>query len=159
MLGRLLLSRGYHSTKGVFGNRPRPNSRYEGISAAVLEKRNTNSNVYRWVEAYRTHGHRIATIDPVKFQSSEAQNFNQLPELQYARYGLTPAVRIDTTGLINVPQHQALSVAELDQLLARMYCGTCSIELGFIESEEEREWLAGRYEQLFQQEPTPSERR
>uniref|UniRef100_A0A182M1G0 Transketolase-like pyrimidine-binding domain-containing protein n=1 Tax=Anopheles culicifacies TaxID=139723 RepID=A0A182M1G0_9DIPT len=158
MLSRLILSRGYHSTKGVFGNRPKPNIRYEGVSAALLEKRNSNSNLYRWVEAYRTHGHRVATIDPVKFQASETSS-NKLPELQYTRYGLAAGDRIDPTGLLNLPQQQVLSMAELDELLARMYCGTCSIELGFIESEEEREWLAGRYEQLFQHEPTVSERR
>uniref|UniRef100_A0A182JSU8 Transketolase-like pyrimidine-binding domain-containing protein n=1 Tax=Anopheles christyi TaxID=43041 RepID=A0A182JSU8_9DIPT len=161
MLGRLLLSRGYHSTKGVFGNRARSSTRYEGLSAAVLEKRNANSNVYRWVEAYRNHGHRIATIDPVLFQpSADAGSSKGLPELQYTRYGLGAGDRIDPRGLLNVPaSQQPLSMVELDALLARMYCGSCSIELGFIESEQEREWLAGRYEQLFQHELTVGERR
>uniref|UniRef100_A0A182P7W8 Transketolase-like pyrimidine-binding domain-containing protein n=1 Tax=Anopheles epiroticus TaxID=199890 RepID=A0A182P7W8_9DIPT len=162
MLGRLLLSRGYHSTKGVFGSRPRPTTRYEGLGAAVLEKRNANSNVYRWIEAYRNHGHRVASIDPVKFwpAADEPAPGEKLPELQYARYGLGPGDRIDPRGLLNVPaQQQPLTMAELDRLLARLYCGTCSIELGFIESEEEREWLAGRYEQLFQHETTETERR
>ncbi|XP_040172310.1 probable 2-oxoglutarate dehydrogenase E1 component DHKTD1 homolog, mitochondrial [Anopheles arabiensis] len=160
MLGRLLLSRGYHSTKGVFGHRPRPTTRYEGLAAAVLDKRNANANVYRWVEAYRNHGHRMAAIDPVKFHLADEAASEPLPELQYARYGLGAGDRIDPRGLLNVPAaQQPLSMAELDALLARMYCGSCSIELAFIESEQEREWLAGRYEQLFQHELTVGERR
>ncbi|EAA06290.5 AGAP000551-PA [Anopheles gambiae str. PEST] len=160
MLGRLLLSRGYHSTKGVFGHRPRPTTRYEGLAAAVLDKRNANANVYRWVEAYRNHGHRMAAIDPVKFHLADEAASEPLPELQYARYGLGAADRIDPRGLLNVPAaQQPLSMAELDALLARMYCGSCSIELAFIESEQEREWVAGRYEQLFQHELTEGERR
>uniref|UniRef100_A0A182XLS6 Dehydrogenase E1 component domain-containing protein n=1 Tax=Anopheles quadriannulatus TaxID=34691 RepID=A0A182XLS6_ANOQN len=160
MLGRLLLSRGYHSTKGVFGHRPRATTRYEGLAAAVLDRRNANANVYRWVEAYRNHGHRMAAIDPVKFHLADEAASEPLPELQYARYGLGAGDRIDPRGLLNVPAaQQPLSMAELDALLARMYCGSCSIELAFIESEQEREWLAGRYEQLFQHELTVGERR
>uniref|UniRef100_A0A182QNH5 Transketolase-like pyrimidine-binding domain-containing protein n=1 Tax=Anopheles farauti TaxID=69004 RepID=A0A182QNH5_9DIPT len=159
MLGRLLLSRGYHSTKGVFGCRPRPTARYEGISAAVLAKRSANSNVYRWVEAYRTHGHRMAMIDPVKFQVEDPP-LAKLPELDFTRYGLGATDRVDPTGLLTVPTPpEPVSLTELEQLLTRMYCGTSSIELGFIESEEEREWLAERYEQLFQHERPTTERR
>lgn len=31
----------------------------------VLNSRSNQSNVYRWVEAYRTHGHRVANVNPV----------------------------------------------------------------------------------------------
>uniref|UniRef100_A0A182N116 Transketolase-like pyrimidine-binding domain-containing protein n=1 Tax=Anopheles dirus TaxID=7168 RepID=A0A182N116_9DIPT len=160
MLGRLLLSRAYHSTKGVFGCRPRPSAGYEGVEAAVLAKRNANANVYRWIEAYRTHGHRLAAIDPVRFQQGRDDAGTKLPELDYARYGLGATDRVDPAGLLSVPPtQQPLTLPELEQLLARIYCGTCSIELGFIESEEEREWLAARYEQLFRAPRPNTERR
>lgn len=163
MFSRLLHWRGYHSTKGVFGYRPRPKPKYEGISAEVAEQRNRNSNAYRWIEAYRNHGHRIASIDPVRFQADpEADASEQLPELDHARYGLGASDRIDTSGLLGATAQeprQALTTGELEQVLRRMYCGTCSIELAFIESEAEREWLTERYERLFEQPMAAEEQR
>jgi 2-oxoglutarate dehydrogenase complex dehydrogenase (E1) component-like enzyme len=32
----------------------------------VLEARKNKSNLFQYVKAYRTHGHRIATINPVE---------------------------------------------------------------------------------------------
>uniref|UniRef100_A0A2M4BCS7 Putative 2-oxoglutarate dehydrogenase e1 subunit n=2 Tax=Anopheles marajoara TaxID=58244 RepID=A0A2M4BCS7_9DIPT len=163
MLSRLVLvRRGYHSSKGVFGYRPRTPSSYQGISAQVLEQRNRNSNAYRWIEAYRNHGHRLAAINPVPFGDTTPTAAPR--ELDPARYGLASGDRIDPIGLLSVAAAQAaafsVSVKELEEVLRTLYCGTCSIELGHIESEEEREWLIERYERLLTERPlTDADRR
>ncbi|XP_058126995.1 probable 2-oxoglutarate dehydrogenase E1 component DHKTD1 homolog, mitochondrial [Anopheles ziemanni] len=162
MFSRLVLARGYHSTKGVFGYRPRPKPHYEGLNGAVQEQRNRNGNVYRWIEAYRHHGHRIASIDPVRFRAPGKPDTGEaLPELDYTRYGVKAADRIDPSGLLHVPAPTpgTLSPEELDRVLREMYCGTCSIELAFIESQEEREWLTERYERLSERQMGADERR
>lgn len=39
---------------------------YVGIvDANVLKARQEQSNFYRWIEAYRTHSHRIAATNPI----------------------------------------------------------------------------------------------
>ncbi|XP_058064040.1 probable 2-oxoglutarate dehydrogenase E1 component DHKTD1 homolog, mitochondrial isoform X2 [Anopheles bellator] len=158
---RLMLSRGYHSSKGVFGYCPRSLPQYKA-SEDVLKQRNQNSNAYRWIEAYRNHGHRMATIDPVLFQGPLADEETSAPTvLDYTRYGLAASDQVDPAGLVYVPAPQStLSIGELDQVLRTRYCGTCSIELAYIESEEEREWLIERYERLLTERPlTDADRR
>ncbi|XP_049533346.1 probable 2-oxoglutarate dehydrogenase E1 component DHKTD1 homolog, mitochondrial [Anopheles darlingi] len=155
MFSRLVLSRSYHSSKGVFGYRPRPPSSYQGVSAQVLEQRQRNSNAYRWIEAYRNHGHRMATINPVPFGDTST---TAPRELDPVRYGLASGDRIDAGGLLSVAAPSA--VGELEALLRTLYCGSCSIELAHIESEEEREWLIERYERLLTERPlTDADRR
>lgn len=35
------------------------------VDANVLKARQEQSNFYRWIEAYRTHSHRIAATNPI----------------------------------------------------------------------------------------------
>jgi len=38
------------------------------VDEKSLQNRNANSNVYRLVEAYKSHGHKKATLDPLGLQ-------------------------------------------------------------------------------------------
>ncbi|XP_038104096.1 probable 2-oxoglutarate dehydrogenase E1 component DHKTD1 homolog, mitochondrial [Culex quinquefasciatus] len=142
-----ILSRQYHSTKGVFGFRPKPRKEFQ-LDKHISEARVQRSNAFRWVEAYRNHAHRTASVDPVKFRPSDESVTERT--LDYTRYGLTVNDRINPFGLVNTGASSTITTEQLQDLLQTMYCGTTSIELAFIEDEHEREWLAEQYERSFQ---------
>ena len=62
----------YHSKVGVYGyNAPLHNEIKEKIAStdgleSEIEARRTNPNLYRYVEAYRLHGHKSSHINPTK---------------------------------------------------------------------------------------------
>ncbi|XP_055587135.1 probable 2-oxoglutarate dehydrogenase E1 component DHKTD1 homolog, mitochondrial [Uranotaenia lowii] len=141
-----VLRRQYHSTKGVFGFKPKPREEFQ-LDKRLLEARAQQSNAYRWVEAYRNHAHRSAAINPVSFKKSS--NDTNAAELQYSRYGLTANDTVNSYGIFNSKEHTTLSIEQLQELLEQVYCGTTGIELAFIENEHEREWLSENYEKLF----------
>lgn len=114
----------------------------------ISEARVQRSNAFRWVEAYRNHAHRTASVDPVKFRASDESVAERT--LDYTRYGLTVNDRINPFGLVNTGASSTITTEQLQDLLQTMYCGTTSIELAFIEDEHEREWLAEQYERSFQ---------
>lgn len=43
-----------------------------------------------------------------------------------------------------------LSVGQLKERLDKIYCDNVSAEFSYITSEEEREWIAERYEAIFE---------
>ncbi|XP_001650884.2 probable 2-oxoglutarate dehydrogenase E1 component DHKTD1 homolog, mitochondrial [Aedes aegypti] len=140
-----VISRQYHSTKGVFGFIPKPSKEFQ-LDKRIIDARAQNSKAYRWVESYRNHAHRVASINPVPFQEP-AKTESHL--LEYSRYGLSRYDSVDLLGVVNSDTTSALTVEQLEQLLQQIYCGTSSIELAYIENEHEREWLTENYEQLF----------
>uniref|UniRef100_A0A034W3N6 Putative 2-oxoglutarate dehydrogenase E1 component DHKTD1-like protein, mitochondrial n=1 Tax=Bactrocera dorsalis TaxID=27457 RepID=A0A034W3N6_BACDO len=140
--------RGYQSEKGVYGYRPLP-KRVFRVSDEVLQSRNAQGNVYRWIEAYRKHGHKLATINPISIRDQQSTTIDELnPEF----YGLAPYNSVQPQGLINLPElgtGKPATVIELATLLKNIYCGTSlSAEFDYIESLEEREWLSRHFEQL-----------
>lgn len=44
---------------------------YYVVPEEILQSRRDQPNVYQWVQAYRKHGHRIANINPVSFNTLE----------------------------------------------------------------------------------------
>lgn len=141
-----VVCRQYHSTKGVFGFKPKPQKTFQ-LSDDVLEARVQKSNVYRWVEAYRNYAHRIAAVDPVDFKETSSSTS---PELNFLRYGLSARDRVNLFGIVNSSTGTELTISQLESLLKQFYCGSSSIELAFIENEQEREWLAENYERSFE---------
>lgn len=57
----------YHSGKGVYGHRPGLSSTTSAgeISQEATRNRNAAPNFFRLVENFRTHGHRIANVNPL----------------------------------------------------------------------------------------------
>ncbi|XP_036324066.1 probable 2-oxoglutarate dehydrogenase E1 component DHKTD1 homolog, mitochondrial isoform X2 [Rhagoletis pomonella] len=144
---QVLQRRSYQSKKGVYGYRPLPKRVYR-VSDEVLQSRNAQGNVYRWVEAYRKHGHKLASVNPISIRDQQST----IDELNPQFYGLAPEQTVQPQGLISGPQLTvggAKTVARLAQLLEEIYCGdTISAEFHYIESLEEREWLAHHFERL-----------
>ncbi|KAH8278344.1 hypothetical protein KR018_000038 [Drosophila ironensis] len=147
------LARGYHSEKGVWGYKPIAQREYQ-VAEDVRASRNSQGNVYRWVEAFRQHGHKLATVNPISITKSQ----QELQELSPAFYGLQTQEPVRTAGLLSGPQ-VAQNVAQLEQLLKDIYCGrSASAEFSYVENIEEREWLARNFETLDQHQLEKSER-
>ncbi|XP_061393464.1 probable 2-oxoglutarate dehydrogenase E1 component DHKTD1 homolog, mitochondrial [Musca vetustissima] len=136
----------YHSEKGIFGYRPRKAREFK-VPEEVVQSRNAQGNVYRWVEAYRKYGHKLAAVNPISIKSQ--QSF--LEELNPVFYGLQGKESVQPQGILNAPElaSQTTTVEELERLLKEIYCGTTvSAEFGYVENLEEREWLATHFERL-----------
>ncbi|XP_058443046.1 probable 2-oxoglutarate dehydrogenase E1 component DHKTD1 homolog, mitochondrial isoform X2 [Malaya genurostris] len=131
-----LISRKYHSTAGVFGFMPKPRIKFQ--------------------QAYRNHGHRMASIDPVCFRQPTE---NSIAELDRGRYGLSGNEQVDQFGIVNSNVSSAITTNQLEDLLKQIYCGSSSIELSFIENEQEREWLIENYERVFHSALTADDKR
>uniref|UniRef100_A0A1I8PJ39 Transketolase-like pyrimidine-binding domain-containing protein n=1 Tax=Stomoxys calcitrans TaxID=35570 RepID=A0A1I8PJ39_STOCA len=136
----------YHSEKGVFGYRPQKQREFK-VPDEVVQSRNAQGNVYRWVEAYRKYGHKLAAVNPISIKSQQST----LDELNPAFYGLQSNESVKPQGLFNAPElaSHTPTVEELERVLKQIYCGTAvSAEFGYVENLEEREWLATQFEQL-----------
>ncbi|XP_030369346.1 probable 2-oxoglutarate dehydrogenase E1 component DHKTD1 homolog, mitochondrial [Scaptodrosophila lebanonensis] len=143
--------RSYHSEEGVWGFRPAAKRVYT-VTDEVLESRNSQANVYRWVQAFRQHGHKLAAVNPISIKAAPSQS--ELQELNPAFYGLQTHEPVRITGLLNVPASSPThpipqNVEQLEALLHGIYCGKAvSAEFSYIENLEEREWLALHFEAL-----------
>ncbi|XP_055535959.1 probable 2-oxoglutarate dehydrogenase E1 component DHKTD1 homolog, mitochondrial [Wyeomyia smithii] len=149
-----IISRQYHSTRGVFGFTPKVRQEFK-LKQHIVEARTRNSNVHRWVEAYRNYAHRKAAVNPMLF----TQPIEDPPVLNYARYGLSGNETVDPAGIVQTNISSTVSTAQLQELLEKIYCGATSIELAYIENEHEREWLIEEYERLFQDDLKTQDRR
>lgn len=153
-------SQNYHTVKGVYGYKPKPKRNFK-VSEDILQSRNSQPNVFRWVEAYRKHGHKLASINPVSLES----NLSSIDELDPKYYGLTSDDKLTPRGILNVSNvndngNDSTTVAELQRLLNDIYCNSgASVEFAYIENLEEREWLAENFEKLQKQSLTAVEQR
>ncbi|EDW82987.1 uncharacterized protein Dwil_GK22616 [Drosophila willistoni] len=148
--------RHYHSEKGVWGYKPVAKRNYQ-VAEDVREARNSQANVYRWVEAFRQHGHKLAAVNPISIKATNSQS--ELQELNPAFYGLQTQETVRTVGLLSAPQ-AAQNVGQLEQLLKGIYCGSsASAEFSYVENLEEREWLAKNFESLNTEQLLPDQER
>ncbi|XP_015246514.1 PREDICTED: probable 2-oxoglutarate dehydrogenase E1 component DHKTD1, mitochondrial isoform X1 [Cyprinodon variegatus] len=143
----------YHTERGVYGYRPKQlgvenTSQRERIAAL-----NQDHGLARLVEAYRTHGHKAAKINPLLPQQPVVDS---VPEIEM----LAAAVRgtLNTSGLRHFGKAQA-SVEEVQTYLEQVYCGHLSVETSQLSSLEEREWFADRFEELKRESFSPEEKK
>ncbi|XP_055851943.1 probable 2-oxoglutarate dehydrogenase E1 component DHKTD1 homolog, mitochondrial isoform X2 [Episyrphus balteatus] len=127
------------------------------VSEDILQSRNSQPNVFRWVEAYRKHGHKLASINPVAFKP----NSSSFDELTPEYYGLRSDDRITPRGILNVSDIESTTtVGEIQKILNDIYCNAgASVEFAYIENQEEREWLAENFEKLRKQNVSTDGRR
>lgn len=132
----------------------------------MIKNRQSESNFYRWVEAYRRDGHRLAQTNPIEYMPKERYKksyidfkstskelfllffFSFIPPLDPARYGLTESATQNFSGIMYASDSNG-SIKQAKELLEKLYCGEISMESVYIESEEEREWLIENYEKLL----------
>lgn len=98
------------------------------------------------VDAYRSHGHLKACLDPLGLASAGVAT-PLLCSLDPQLYGLSD--RMSFTKLQQLlpafPQQEA-SLADVVQYLEHMYCGSISLQAAHVNSLEEKEWLVKTYE-------------
>nr|XP_020748805.1 probable 2-oxoglutarate dehydrogenase E1 component DHKTD1, mitochondrial isoform X2 [Odocoileus virginianus texanus] len=153
-LGRaapLFLRRGYQTERGVYGYRPRkPESREpEG----GLARPPVDHGLARLVTVYCEHGHKAAKINPL-FSGQALQE--SVPEIQALLQTLQGP--FNTTGLLNMGKEEA-SLEEVVAYLNQIYCGQISIETSQLQSQEEKDWFAKRFEELKKEAFTTEERK
>uniref|UniRef100_A0A3P8XSF6 2-oxoadipate dehydrogenase complex component E1 n=1 Tax=Esox lucius TaxID=8010 RepID=A0A3P8XSF6_ESOLU len=132
----------YHTHKGVYGYRPKQTDVDPKWGIDHISALNEDHGLARLVEAYRTHGHKAAKINPLL---SEQPVVDTVPEINM----LTGVLRgpLNTSGLRHYGKAEA-SMEEVVAYLEEVYCGRISIETSQLASLEERVWLADRFEEL-----------
>ncbi|XP_046737015.1 probable 2-oxoglutarate dehydrogenase E1 component DHKTD1 homolog, mitochondrial isoform X1 [Diprion similis] len=140
---RRILANFYHSKHGVYGYKPKTYKKYYEVSRESLTSRAKYSNFYRLVTAYREHGHKQANIDPISLQTP-----SPLPELNLNKFGLNGDDKVSFQGILNAKQTEG-SVNEALSILKNVYTGAVGVEFSYLETEEEREWFAQNFEEIY----------
>uniref|UniRef100_A0AAY4BQV2 2-oxoadipate dehydrogenase complex component E1 n=1 Tax=Denticeps clupeoides TaxID=299321 RepID=A0AAY4BQV2_9TELE len=141
-LSRRGLAALYHTERGVYGYRPRQG---DPTARGALEE--PDHGLARLVEAYRAHGHKAARINPLR---PDAPAVDHVP-------GSRISVLRDS-GLRHFGRSEA-SLEDVVHYLDRVYCGGISVETVQLQTPQEREWLAERFEELKDETFCPEERR
>ncbi|XP_045391892.1 probable 2-oxoglutarate dehydrogenase E1 component DHKTD1, mitochondrial isoform X2 [Lemur catta] len=148
---RLLLWRGYQTERGVYGYRPRkPESREPRGS---LARPPVDHGLARLVTAYCEHGHKAAKINPLFTGQALLENVPEIQALVQTLQG-----PFSTAGLLNMGKEEA-SLEEVLAYLNDIYCGQISIETSQLQSQEEKDWFAKRFEELKKETFTTEERK
>lgn len=92
-----------------------------------LDERAKQSNFYRLVCAYRTHGHKQADIDPISTNKPP-----HLPELQPKNFGLNLMDKVSFEGILFTQQNEG-TVEEAIQFLNATYSGNIGTEFSHLE--------------------------
>jgi probable 2-oxoglutarate dehydrogenase E1 component DHKTD1 len=104
--------------------------------------RNVPGNVVKLIDAYQTHGHKKATVDPLRLSPGVA------PELDPTLFGidLRATSLFSFIGLIHSSKLTEGTTADLVNYLESVYCGPSAIEAKHINDEEEKQWLFTAFE-------------
>lgn len=114
---------------------------YKTGGTVNLDHERKENKVSALINAYRTFGHELAQLDPLKLQET-----NVVPELDYTFYGLSDRdldTEFDTGGL------NGLNRAPLRQIIEKLktiYCKDIGFEIMHVFNSKEREWLLKRIE-------------
>ncbi|KAI7812207.1 2-oxoadipate dehydrogenase complex component E1 [Triplophysa rosa] len=142
----------YHTHRGVYGYRPRDNPERDADLPQVSAL-NQDHGLARLVEAYRAHGHKAAKINPLLPNAPVLENVPEISLLHGTVLG-----PLNTTGLQHFGKSEA-SAEEVVSYLERTYCGGISVETSQLQTLQEREWFADRFEELKKETFSPDERR
>uniref|UniRef100_A0A8B9JJI8 2-oxoadipate dehydrogenase complex component E1 n=1 Tax=Astyanax mexicanus TaxID=7994 RepID=A0A8B9JJI8_ASTMX len=137
----------YHTERGVYGYRPRSKSVFACCSVC------TDHGLARLVEAYRTHGHKAAKINPLLPHSPV---MDKVPEISLLNGSLQGV--LNTAGLKHFGKAKA-TTEEVIAYLENTYCGRISVETSQLQSLEERVWFADRFEELKKESFSAEERK
>ena len=100
------------------------------MSEVWVRNRAAQANLWRLATAYREHGHRKATLDPLGLWQPESPL-----ELSIAGYGLEgrESELFRTEGIVFAFARPEASLSEIVQHLELTYCGTMALEVAHIE--------------------------
>lgn len=131
----------YHSRSGVYGYRPRSELNYQ-VSEDVLAARKKENKLYQFATAYREHGHKIASINPVEIYKKR-----DVPELDPSRYYLSNEEKYEFSRILETEQKEG-TVEDAIKFLQETYCGSLTAEFTYLQTEEERDWFSKNFERI-----------
>lgn len=118
--------REYHSKIGVYGYKPKPALNYQ-VSEDVLAVRKNENRLYQFASAYREHGHKIASINPVEIYKK-----SDVPELDPSRYYLNPGEKYQFSGILGSQDTEG-TLEDAVKFLQETYCGSLSAEFTYLQ--------------------------
>ncbi|XP_020855345.1 2-oxoadipate dehydrogenase complex component E1 isoform X3 [Phascolarctos cinereus] len=148
---RPLLRRGYQTERGVYGYRPK--QRENGEPRGGPARPAVDHGLARLVTAYCEHGHKAAKINPLFAGQAVMENVPEIQTLVETLQG-----PFNTTGLLSMGKEEA-SLEEVLAYLNHIYCGQISIETTQLQTQEEKDWFASRFEELKKETFTTEERK
>ncbi|KAJ3197259.1 hypothetical protein HK101_005031 [Irineochytrium annulatum] len=133
-------ARSYHYDSNVYGYRLPKHHSIPDFSPEEVANRAAGSNLLRLVNAYRSHGHRLASLDPLNLTPRDPAS---VKELDPARYLLAPSDVFNVHGILSMPSAQdgRASVEEIINHLQKTYLGGIGFEFHHIPDPAERRWL------------------
>uniref|UniRef100_A0A672NNA8 2-oxoadipate dehydrogenase complex component E1 n=1 Tax=Sinocyclocheilus grahami TaxID=75366 RepID=A0A672NNA8_SINGR len=143
----------YHTQRGVYGFRPREIPEKDA-GLPQISALNQDHGLARLVEAYRAHGHKVAQINPLL---PHTPVLDSVPEIGLLN-GFLTFLLVFIAGLRHFGKAEATS-EEVVAYLERTYCGRISVETTQLQSLQEREWFADRFEELKKEAFSTEERR
>ncbi|CAO3646284.1 unnamed protein product [Cunninghamella echinulata] len=134
--------RKYHDHH-IYGSRERKPYELPDYNQTELTNRMEHGSLLRMVQAYRTHGHRGAHLDPLDFMKRE-----EVLALKPERYGLTDESKIyNVAGILHVNESkndpsfkEEADFKTIINHLNESYCGKIAYEFMHIPSASERRW-------------------
>ena len=144
--------RGYNYQTEIYNNKFQSDLELrESLKSEIVSQshlKNAQPNLYRFIEAYRQHGHRQGHINPLE-QADTVSCDGKLFELNPGYYGLLKdSQTFATEGLLfNMGDSAAsMTIEQIEQYLQDMYASKMTIEFDFIKNEEEKHWIAKHFE-------------
>ncbi|KAL7751836.1 hypothetical protein RI367_002836 [Sorochytrium milnesiophthora] len=156
-------ARAYHETPHkVYGYRPARPFELPPYTTEEVENRQKNANLLRLVMAYRNHGHKSASLDPLNLTQSKTP----VPELDPVRYNLKKEDRFDISGIIHVGKsgdrsmsREQASMETILKHLSESYAGRIAYEFMHIPNGSERRWFAHKLESFEKKTFTSEEKK
>jgi len=114
-----------------------------GESPAAMSRQASarHSGVERLFMAYRLLGHLYADLDPLGLAERRRPK-----ELDPSYYGLAASDLEQPVSMVSIDAERDLPVAEVVDILERVYCGTVASEHLHISASDERRWIERRLE-------------
>ncbi|MDX2143222.1 MAG: 2-oxoglutarate dehydrogenase E1 component, partial [Rhodospirillaceae bacterium] len=109
--------------------------------AAVMKQAQDSINALALVRAYRTRGHQLADLDPLKLSKNSSH-----PELDVSYHGFTEADMDRQILLGGVMGFDKATLRQLLDALKQTYCGTIGVEYMHVQDIKQREWIQKRIE-------------
>jgi len=98
-------------------------------------------HVLQLINAYRTHGHHLADLDPLGLTDRV-----HVPDLDLIHYGFTDADLDKTFTTESALTADGASLRDIVARLQRTYCSSIGVEYMHISSNEETSWIQQRFE-------------
>lgn len=107
------------------------------------EQRRRQAHVLQLINAYRSHGHHQAKLDPLEMTKRP-----QVPDLTLAHHQLTEGDLGTSFSTESTLTHNSAPLRDIQAALERTYCGSIGIEYMHISDDEETTWLKERMESV-----------